>query len=198
MVLSVLYLIGLFPFHEFRRMHLNSAHGKFSPLIEHNSIYWKQNQNLPVKVMLQLKPFFFLFYKVRYLHLLSGARVIFLLSTVLQKFLHLWDFVCISLAAILTSRNYLCGLIYCWNGKKNECCDFFFLYAKTSVRRECGIPSAVVRTWATACPQITFKTVCRNHLSMRGLIASRIRDVIHGIQTPQGTIYSQFFPFHTS
>lgn len=41
----------------------------------------------------------------------------------------------------------------------------FFLYAKTSVRRYCSVPSAVVRTWAIACPQITFKIVCSNHLS---------------------------------
>lgn len=156
MVLSVLYLIGLFPLHEFRRMHLNSAHGKFSPLIKHNGIYWKQNQNLPVKVMLQLKPFFFLFYKVGYLHLVRAARAIFLLSTVLQTFLHLWDFVCISLAAILISRNYLCGPIYCWKrGEKKECCDFFFPSTLRPVLEESVV---FYQLWSGLGPQPALKS----------------------------------------
>lgn len=74
----------------------------------------------------------------------------------------------------------------------------FFLYAKTSVRREYGLPSAVVRTRAIACPQITFRTVCRSSLNMRGLIAGRVRNVIYGMQTPQGTIYSHLIQFHIS
>lgn len=43
--------------------------------------------------MLQLKPL----KKIEYLQLVSGARAIFLLSTVLQTVLHLWDFTCINL-----------------------------------------------------------------------------------------------------
>lgn len=70
---------------------------KICPISEHKGIYWKQNQKLPVKVMLQLKTFFG--YKVGYLHLVNGARAVFLLSNVLQMFLHLWDYICMNLGS---------------------------------------------------------------------------------------------------
>lgn len=111
LVLSVLYFIGLFPLHEFKTAHLNSACG----VTEHKDIL-KAKPEVAHESHTSIKDIFG--FTVGYSHLVNGARAIFLLSNVLQTFLHLWLHLYEFSVVILVSRSYLHSSVYLssfWN-----------------------------------------------------------------------------------